>query len=394
VSALTALPNLEQLTWSWVDCSEEHWLFNSLLLQCTTRLTSLELQCVTAGALQHLGSLSKLQHLNIGYGHDWAAAGCPELQELKALTSLKLAELGLLRSDLPASVSQLGALQQLDVPHTATLTALNQLQVLTRLAQLRVGRMRGTWPQSPPLQLPGLQHMELLDGDQATMPMSFLASCTRLLFLKLNRFQFNGPGSVLASTMLQRLELSCDITAADGAADPASWQQVFPGPGRLPHLTYLQLWPKEPAVQQADIEHLEECCSSLQVLRLGTLQDSCAPALARLTCLTSVYLGRASDQLCSALVQLTGLRQLAVLSAEWLSAVGLRQLAALNQLTTLGFGPFGRNHFDTLTSHLMADDAPDQARLRIRHLMINKVCDCLWRPQQAWYVCLEWLQRW
>jgi len=135
VSALTALPNLEQLTWHYVSCSNEQKLSDSSLLQQLTRLTSLDLCCVTAAALQHLGSLTKLQHLSISAAEGWAAAGCCGLQELKALTSLKLASSDLV--DIPASASQLTALQQLDVCR-ATPAALNQLQLLTGLTQLCV----------------------------------------------------------------------------------------------------------------------------------------------------------------------------------------------------------------------------------------------------------------
>jgi len=132
VSALTALPKLEQLTWQFVSCSGTGRLTDSSLLQQMTQQTSLELQWVKAAALQNLGSLTKLQHLSISDADDWAVVGCPRLQELKALTRLNLASSDL--EDLPASVSQLTALRQQDVCR-ATPTALNQLQVLTGLTQ-------------------------------------------------------------------------------------------------------------------------------------------------------------------------------------------------------------------------------------------------------------------
>jgi len=389
VAALTALPNLEQLTWHNVCCSNQQGLSDSSLLQQMTRLTSLDLWGVTAAALQHLGSLTKLQHLGISdtctdyYAlheglDDWTDTGCPGLQELRALTSLVLFSVD--GWALPASVSQLTALQQLEVSE-ATPTALNRLQVLTNLTALRVQNMTGLSSESPPLKLPGLQHLELRtenydlsssddDDVEFTTPMSFLASCTRLQVLKLDNFQLKGGCSLVASTMLQHLEVEgCTLAAADGAADPASWQQVFPGPGQLPHLTYLRL----PALQQADMGRLVECCSSLKGLHLDTLQDSCAPALARLPCLTKLCLVGARDQLCSALVQLTGLRQLAVWRPAWVSAVGLRQLAALSQLISLGFGRFYRTPLDTLAQHLMKDNLPE-----FSYGIINKVC--------VWYI--------
>jgi len=365
VAALTALPNLEQLTWLDVCCSGQEELSDSLLLQ-QMRLTFLELQDVTAAALQHLGSLTKLQHLSISAADDWAAAGCPGLQELKALTSLKLNITDLV--DLPASISQLTALQQLEV-WQATPTALNWLLVLTVLTQLRVWQVTGLSAESPPLKLPGLQHLELFDNDvDFMMPMSYLASCTQLQYLRLYGFELKGPGSLVASTMLQHLELNhCGIAAADGAADPVSWQQVFPG--QLPHLTYLQLWPEEPALQQAEIEALVACCSNLKALGSHRPHSSLTPALARLPGLTSLQVHTATDEQCSTLIQLTGLRQLTVMVPWEVSAVGLRQLAGLEQLTSLGLGKLSCINLNNLARLLMQDNLPGCA-----HALINKVC--------------------
>jgi len=377
VAALTALPNLEQLTWCSVSCSEEKELSDSSLLQHLTRLTYLELEEVKAAALQHLGSLTKLQHLSISAAQDWAAADCPRLQDLHGLTSLKLGSSDL--DDLPASVSQLTALRQLEV-QTATPTSLNQLQVLSGLTQLCVWEVTGLSPESPPLKLQGLQHLDLtLDDDDFPMPMSFLASCTRLHFLRLQGFGLQGPGTLSASTMLQHLELACcSSIAADGAVGPAGWQQVFPGPGRLPHLTSLQLLGEPTTLHQADMEGMVACCSNLKELGCDTLSSSCAPALARLPGLTSLQLhDTASDEQCSTLVQLTALRQLELVALGRVSVVGLRQLAALQQLTSLGFGVFNRpNQLATFAQHLMKDNLPD-----CQYALINKV--------RTWYcVCL------
>jgi len=386
VAALAALPNLEQLTWHNVYCSNEVWppqrLSDSSLLQHLTRLTSLDLEGVTAAALQHLGSLTKLQHFRVSAAESWAAAGCPGLQQLKALTSLELASRDI--DDIPTSVSQLKALRQLGI-RSATVTALNQLQVLTALTQLSVSQLMGLSPDSSPLKLPGLQHLQHHGYIGYIESNSFLASCTHLQVLKLKYYIHKGPGSLVASTSLQHLELySCTITAADGAADPVSWQQVFPGPGQLPHLTSLQLHKEDPTLHQADIEAVVACCSNLKVLHLDTLQDSFVPALARAPRLTSLQLHDASDELCSAMVQLTGLRQLAVGSPGHLSAVGLRQLAALQQLTRLRFGRFPCSELDTLADHLMQDNLP-----HCWHALINKVgVDA---PYTTAMACVTWL---
>jgi len=366
VAALTALPNLEQLTWCDVHCSETGQLTDSSLLQRMTGLTSLELQFVTAAALQHLGSLTKLQHLSISDAEDWAAAGCPGLQELKALTSLYLDSNN--RFDLPASISQLTALQQLDVCR-ATPTALNLLQVLTGLTQLYVWQVTDLSPESPPLKLPGLQHLVLSDPGDGTMCMSYLASCTHLQHLELQSYRFKGPGSLVASTMLQHLELfSCSIAAADGAAAPFSWEQIFPGPGQLPHLTSLELFYKQPPLQPADIEGAVVSATNLKVLRLDRLHSTCAPALARLPDLTSLQLHHANDEECSAMVQLTGLRQLKVGSPRQVSAVGLRQLAGLQQVTSLGLGDVSCSKMNSLAKLLIKDNLPGCS-----HALINKV---------------------
>jgi len=371
VAALTALPNLEHLTWYSVNCRDEHQLSDSSLLQQMTQLTSLDLQGVTAAALQHLGFVSKLQHLSISdagdctEATDYWTAGCPGLQELKALTSLKLQHWDLM--DVPASASQLTALRQLVVCR-ATSAALNQLQVLTGLTQLCVWQVMGLSPESPPLTLPGLQHLELFSDSDPIMPMSYLASCTQLQLLNLQGFELKGRGSLVASTMLQHLELNdCILSAAGGAADPISWQQIFPAPGTLPHLTSLEM-DVQPALEQADIDRLVECCSNLQVLHLYSLCDSFASALARLSGLTNLRLIRGDDDECSALVQLTRLRQLKVPVALGLSGVGLRQLAALNQLTSLGFGTF-QSQLNSFADHLMKDDLPGS-----HYAIINKVC--------------------
>jgi len=368
VSALTALPDLQQLAWWSVRRrgGQQWWLTDSMLLQKLTKLTALRLDDVKARALEHLGGLTRLQDLSIGAAADWAAAGCPGLRELKALTRLELSWAGF--NDLPASVSQLTALRQLDVPR-ATPTALSKLSALTGLTQLRVFELVDLSSATPPLQLTGLQHFEVVDGDDDTIPISFLASCTQLQVLKLYDINLS-PGSMVASTMLQRLELDgCGVSAADAAADDASWQQVFPGPGRLRHLTSLMMGNPYPDLQQADIECVVACCSSLQVLHLQTLPDNSASALACLPGLTSLTLRLGSGQQCSSLAQLTGLRELTVHDADEVFAAGLRPLAALEQLTRLelGFLPQSR---PLLREHLSASVAELD---EFGYVIINKV---------------------
>jgi len=60
VSALTALPNLGQLTWSSVRCGQQIGLSESMLLHQLTKLTALKIDFVAAeNALEHLGLLTR-----------------------------------------------------------------------------------------------------------------------------------------------------------------------------------------------------------------------------------------------------------------------------------------------------------------------------------------------
>jgi len=368
VSALRALPDLQQLSWSWTSCGSEQHLSDSLLLQQLTQLTGLNLVAVSAKALQHLGLLTKLQHLSITNARDWAAAGCPGLQELKALSSFHL--LLSHTEDIPASITELTALQQLHVEE-ATPTALNTLQALTGLTQLRVEALKGLSAQSAPLQLPGLQHLGLC-GRFRPAPMSFLTGCTHLLVLELSELDLRGPGSLVGSTKLQHLELNRgSISAADGAAGPVPWQQVFAGPNQLPYLTSLYMDNMRPRLQQADMECVVACCSSLQVLHLFTMYEgsTALSALVRLPGLTSLHLWGIDDEMCSSLAQLTGLRELTTKDSMLLSTAGFRQLAILEQLTSLAFEyGLNANTVSREVQALMSDKLQDY-----EDAMINKV---------------------
>jgi len=371
VSALTALPDLQQLTWWQVACGRQ-WLTDRKLLQKLTKLTALTLRAGNVLALEHLGSLTRLQDLIIFVGVHWAAAGCPGLQELKALTRLELLH-GF--RDIPPSVNQLTALQQLKVPR-ATPTALNQLSSVTGLTCLCLRYLEDLTPESPPLQLPGLQHLKITQELNHTMPMSFLVGCTRLQVLELPSIGINlsGPGSLVASSMQQHLELEdCRLSAADGAADLVSWQQVFPGPGRLPHLTTLKMTKLQPGLQHADIECLVACCSSLQTLHLETPQDSIPSTLTNLPALTSLTLETVAmnDQQCSSLAQLTGLRELRVLCVYQVSAAGFQELATLDQLTALSFRTILYHDCDHIFFSVLRKQFPMPDQICA---IINKVC--------------------
>jgi len=276
-------------------------------------------------------------------------------------------------NDIPSSLSHLTALQQLDVSR-ATATALSGLQAVTGLTKLRVRELKGL---SEKLQLPALQHLELSTRWFAVVPS--LAGCPQLDVVKLSGFYLSAAsstgGSLFASTMLQQLELhSFGVSAADGAAGPVSWQQVFPGAGLLPHLTLLKLMNPQPGLQHADMECLVACCSSLQVLGMvqDTLPDNFASALACLSGLTSLSLYEARDEECSSLAQLTGLRELRVHNASDVSTAGLQQLATLAQLTCLHFV---NSHLPSFiqASRLLWEQLSDELSSELCAI-INKVC--------------------
>jgi len=383
VSALTALPDLQQLTWREMGWGQEGKLSDSRLLQQLTRLTSLELQCVAAEALQHLSSLTKLQHLRTQSLSKCPVVDYPGLRELQGLTSLVLQGLSdimwfRIRQKLPACVSQLTALQQLEVT-TATATELSALTALTALTKLVVAQFDPIQlsPGSTPSWLPALEHLNL--GGSVYCPAlhaSYLASCTQLRQLSLSSFSLTGPGSLVASSMLQELYLrECNISSCQGRpADMSRWELLFPGPGRLPHLTSLVLQRMQLHLNLADMHRLVGCCSSLRELQLEfnyNVQETSIEmtALLPLPHLTKLQLCSVADWQCSSLAQLTGLQELCVRYPSLLSTMGLRHLARLEQLTSLGF-VFGFANDEvsgTLRTHL------SDTLARCKHALVNKV---------------------
>jgi len=340
VSALTALPDLQQLTWHKAVCGMKQGLSDSRLLLELTKLTSLELDEVFDVALQHLGSLSRLQHLTLDEAPDWAAAEIPGLQQLTALTSLQL---DYPMYGLAPAVTHLTGLQQLEVSE-GTLEGLTCLMALTALTKLRVNYVT---VDATPLQLPALRSLDLEVGlfDDGPLHMSQLLGCTQLHRLSLQQFGLLGPHSLVASSILQELHLrSCSLMIPEGPACVDPWQLVFPGPGRLPHLTSLLLMSVDPAPQQADLERLVACCSGLRVLALtaawtpwSLTSASAYECLLHHSNLVKLHLSTVTDQQCSSLAQLTGLQELELEKPQELSPVGLRHLARLRQLTSLCF---------------------------------------------------------
>jgi len=188
VSALTALPDLQQLTWGHVVCECNGELSDARLLQQLTKLTKLDLQSVAAGALQHLGSLTKLQHLSVQYCYHQPHVKYPGLKQLQGLTGLVL-HFG--DGSFPDNLDSVTALQQLELAG-ATTSELNGLSGLTAVTKLDVAQLSS----SPvPLQLPALQYLHITnrnDGNAQVMQTSYLARCTRLKQLLLRGYVAQG----------------------------------------------------------------------------------------------------------------------------------------------------------------------------------------------------------
>jgi len=210
-----------------------------------------------------MGQQLEVLQLHACDGASLTALPCAQLQDLLlhgslprglSISSSVWADIAAATKLTSVSLKYMGtAPQQADV--VSVLTALPDLQQLT-------------WCNFQ-LQLSDSSLLELAGGVLGPVPMSSLCKCTQLRVLMLRGFTLRGPGSLVASTMLQDMELSCcRIIAADGAAGPVSWQQVFPGPAQLPHLTSLQLSEESPELQETDIKHVVSCCSSLQHLYL------------------------------------------------------------------------------------------------------------------------------
>jgi len=354
ISALIALPDLQQLTWGSVKFGDMWGLSDSRLLQQLTKLTGLELGSVAAEVLPHVSSLTKLQRLSMQPPDEWAAADYPGLQELQGLTSLELKSSSRYSAHqrFPACVSHLTALQQLKVLW-ATFPDLDVLTVLTALTKLNIARVM----YNPSLlRLPDLQHL-LLEGKvedltkaRPLLSTSSLEGCTQLRCLSLSCFRLAGPGSLVASSLLQELDVQyCILSSGDnGPAAMSPWEVFFPlGPERLPHLTSLVLHGVSPELQQADVERLVACCSGLRELQLASV----------------------TDEQCSSLAQLTGLQALQV-SYPWdLSTAGLRHLARLEQLTSLEF----RHKLDSRkVSSVLLEQMSDKVPGFV-HAIVNKV---------------------
>jgi len=387
-SALTALPHLKQLSWRSLHSGVKENLQTDLcdvsaLLQHQTQLTKLELQGVTAEALQHLGSLSKLQHLSIKRAsvtaeihptapQEWDEGSLPDLPVLSALTSLEWD----CSEDIPGSLYQLTALRRLKVCE-ATATALDGLQVMPGLSHLCVRNIYDLPEPSAtppaPWQLPALQHLELTTRGLNVFNMALLACCTQLQDISLQCMGLGGSVSMLgSSSILQRLGLwNCHPHAA-------TWREFFlQGSAQLPQLTMLQLqvqgsiMMRDAVVRPADLEFVAACCPGLKELALAHAAG--APELTQLPHLTCLHLHAIHPKQCNSLAQLTGLRKLRIFDIKRLTVAGLRELAVLQQLTYLSMGSFLSSRLSEAVKRRLTDTVSGSMPLIFDVTVVNKV---------------------
>jgi len=335
MALLAALPNLQHLGWCSVQCCGERYLPAVPSLQRLTKLTGLDLKDVAAGALEQLSAFTRLRHLSLdGVPHLWGEDGFPGIQQLTSLSRLHLGDDVSSDDVISLVVNRMTAVEQLGL-HKASYMHIWELRALTRLTNLYVGNVHLPPPPSP-LQLPALLRLELgasFTTDETFMPMSHLADCPRL----------------------QELSLTC---------------LVLTPPGCLPTLTMLQHfhYHQRALLDQADVECLVTCCSSLHMLQLDARKDVALSTLARLPFLTQLHLGNFHDCQCSSLAKVKSLRQLRLRCASPFPPWRLLQLAALQQLTSLGFVQDGFGLVGAELEGRMSDRLPGCYRA-----IVNKV---------------------
>jgi len=114
---------------------------------------------------------------------------------------------------------------------------------------------------------------------------------------------------------------------------------MFPPTRCLPELRHLGLKTSNGLPQQlstADLQAMVSCCPALGTLELGLqLRVAGAAPLQQLTALTTLSIHASLLDVVPSIAQLTGLQQLAVLSAGPVTASGLLQLTVLQQLQSI-----------------------------------------------------------
>ena len=377
LSAITSLQKLRQLKLGVFRCPElqpephsdavgHSSLPMDLVLQLPARfmqqlqqlplLTLLQLgQSATATSLAYLSSLTRLKHLEVS-SCSFKPAGCLQgLQQLQTLTQLVLADVAGNVCTLAPGVSTLTSLQHLQLlgwgspmaaagplQLPATLSAAD-IASMTRLQQLVLCNVCCTRAASA-------AHGKVLELLAVLGQLQHLTELVLEAVQGLQGCPLQAFSALTASSNLQRLCLS-DV--ALGSLGPAAvapgsavaqhrhqsvWQYVFPAGSQCPNLADLRLESVRPGLQADDMQHLAQCCPSIQVL-VASLQPAGKGAqltmLQELPRLQQLALeGGLHPATTGVLAQLTGLQHLAVRSVD-ITDMDVVQLTPLKQLTVL-----------------------------------------------------------
>lgn len=350
-AALTVLTDLQDLSLSLVRPyipgeGQLPWLLSDSIMQQLgglTKLTQLQLaaftkQLCSSAGVQHLSCLKRLCSLSLTKacckqhpaGEPMLYPEATVLLHLTALTSLKLS-CGVLSPhwDKLPSLGSLSSLQQL-LLQCSTIGFYVQgvcdcvwdpATVLAGVTGLR--RLQARVPADASALLAAVQQQKLLAHVELYVPRleaaAAYAVCT-------------------ASPELQSLVLN-DIQLVDGA-----WGCMFPQGRLLPHLTSLQAvsYQKE-QLSTGDLQLLVQACPALQQLQVNlSWRDwpadvQLGQALAELSHLTQLCVPGVTDTHLQQLLQLTGLQDLQLGSADSISFEGVAVLTAMQQLTHLQF---------------------------------------------------------
>jgi hypothetical protein len=260
----------------------------------------------------------------------------PALQPLQALT--RLVDLRL------TSVFTSGSVEEPGSAVNVTASMLTGMHNLTCLHLSSVGEVEpGAVAGKSKLQLLKLCRCNVSSGTAGVSEL--LSHLQQLTHLTVSR-TLTGPGAapaaaysaLTASSTLQHLDI-CLMALPAGA-----WQHMFPVGRQLAHLQYLNissaLNPEGDWIPAPECSSLVSCCPSLQELDL-LIRPQCKPQLLAplqgLTGLHTLHMG--GDEITAdevqAAGQLTGLRELTLLTLNSITAEVLLPLTELLQLTAL-----------------------------------------------------------
>jgi len=336
LSVLVTLQHLElhgavyqrAITNPGINCCE----FPGSLLSQLVQLTCLKLrysQVQSDAALQHLGSLSALQHLELnleGWGEQKpTAAALTGLQQLLQLTSLILTRVpwAINLHSMPA-FTVLAALRVLQLDDCPSVDAA-VLATTSQLQQLELGCK------------------DLWNAEGSAAMLAAVGQQQGLTKLRISHYRcWSTPSAaaysaLTASSHVQHLQLiGCEFPAG-------AWQQMFPPTKCCPELRQLYSWTRDTQVQPlspADTVAMVSCCPRLDSITLGRhLPVSSATPLQQLTGLTALQLCASFQDSAPSIAQLTGLQNLMLISsgqADQVTVSGLLQLTALQQLSEIG----------------------------------------------------------